>query len=122
MDNKIKIIGLNNIVFTGDEPQENKDYLASIRCALEEVRNKAKHGEETAPKTYILKVDRLEQIMEIGAKKPLVVRPGKTKSQILRWKLETLALIEGKDPDEMYEKVMQANIEKVEQKIDELRQ
>lgn len=119
--NKIKITGLGGIPFIdGDEPQENKDYALTIICSLHSIENLAKHGEETAPKYYKLKVDRVEQLLEVGDSKPKRIRQGRTESQKIRWLVEQIAKLTDKDEEELY-KIYTANeIKKLGDRLDTL--
>lgn len=119
---RLKLIGIKNLPFeSGDRPTENKEYIISFRTALHSIEELTKEGEETAPKIYKLKIDRVEQLMEIGGK-TIRLRQGTSKSKIQRFKLEELAKLLGKGEEEFYNRMMDENIGKIEAKIIELKQ
>ena len=82
--NKLKITGVRGIPFEDTPPEENKDYLISLRVSYDGCYTPAKHGEESISKYFHLKVVNVEQFMEVGKSEPKRIHKGFTPSQEIR--------------------------------------
>lgn len=103
---KIKIIGLGNVFYEGEQPEPNTDYLLTLRVALEgEYTPKA--GGEDEEKRYDMKVVVVEGLENTKTRIPLKVKKGKSKSQELRFTIfPYLNSIGEIQSEENYERVM----------------
>ena len=99
--NRIKIIGLKNLPFESII-NPDKDYAVTLIASLDGVFEKSGHGEEEVPKTYHLRADRVEQIIEVGGHE-VKFEQGTTKSQIMRYALRDWAKRRNEtDPETFY--------------------
>ena len=101
----IKIKGLSSIVLIGDKPLPEKEYLISIKAELEGITKDIKDKDNPAY-TYLMRYLSTEMINEIGSSKKIKVENGKTKSQKLRWAIETEGNQLGLDEKDYYDKEM----------------
>ncbi len=105
MNNYLKIRGLGILFLLGDNPAPEKEYLISIKAELEGIIKDIKDKDNPAY-TYLMRYLSTEMISEIGSSKKIKVENGKTKSQKLRWAIETEASQLGLDAKDYYDKEM----------------
>ena len=108
MRNKLKLVGTHNIELFDSPPENQVDYLLSLRVSLDEIRTKPTQGEEQESIIYVMKVLHPESFMKIGESKTIKIAKGTTPSQQLRWALMDYFQRSGvEDTEENYEKEMQ---------------
>jgi len=119
MANKIRLKGLGHIVLVGTEKIEpEKDYLVSLRVALRKIEKDISDLQDPVY-TFICEYLNTELVQIIGDSRKIKVEHGKTSSQKLRWVIQAVAELEGKDPEQYYQQEMSKLIENYSSKLED---
>lgn len=101
MDNKIKIIGLGDILLIGENPDPQKDYLVAITAGIKEIKKNVEDIDNPFY-VYVMKYKTTEMVQSVGGRK-LRVEHARTQSQKMRWAIEKVGEKRGIDKDEFYQ-------------------
>lgn len=116
--NKIKLVGVGSIPFTGEDIEAGKEYLFPIIGSLKSTDIPATTGEEydeEKEKTFIILVSHVEDVIDLKTKHLLKVKKGKTISQSQRFAIyDYLKSIDEPCAEEYYEGFVKLNIAQYE--------
>jgi len=111
---KIKLKGSKTIeILESLEVDDFKEYLLAFIVSPDGTFQPAKVSEDTEEPIIYMKIVRPELLQEVGTKKKIEIRKGRTQSQFQRSLIEEIAELKGIDKEKYYKERMSANIEKL---------